>query len=439
MYFLYSAVTAIAMVLLAPYFALQGLRRGKYLGNFRERMGYLPDALASDVASGVSIWVHAVSVGEVLAAKPLVEALKKKFPERPIFLSTTTATGQQLARTRISSVDGVFYFPFDWRKPVRRALKKIQPALVVILETEIWPNFMRESGQAGVPVAFVNARISERSIRRFRRFQRFIGGFFRRVLQSAELFLAQSNEDAARLAEIGAPEERIEITGNMKYDIEPPAQSPFGEWLAKQIANQERWPVLVAGSVVAGEEEAVLAAYDVVQRQWRHALLVLVPRKPERFDAATEAAMQSGWKVVRRSAVDMNAPLDENCDIVLLDSIGELAGIYAVGDCVFVGGSLVPSGGHNILEPAWFCKVPVFGPSMENFRDIAARFSSAGAAWQVASGEKLGEAWMELIADSVCREKMGQKALSLVEANRGATARSLERIAVILEAQRERA
>jgi 3-deoxy-D-manno-octulosonic-acid transferase len=436
MYFLYSAVTAMAMALLAPYFALQGLRRGKYLGNFRERMGYLPEALATGTPPEVAIWVHAVSVGEVLAAKPLIETLKKRFPERPIFLSTTTATGQKLARERIAGVEGVLYFPFDWRGPVQRALRKIRPALVVILETEIWPNFMREAERAGVPVVFANARISERSIRRFRRFRRFIGGFFGRVLGSAEIFMAQSAEDAKRLEEMGAPEEKIEITGNLKYDTEPPAQSAFGDWLAKQVAQQERWPVFVAGSIVAEEEEAVLAAYDIVQRRWRRALLLLAPRKPERFDASVAIAKEAGWTVVRRSQIDMHKPLDENCEVVILDSIGELAGLYAVADAAFVGGSLVASGGHNILEPAWFAKVPVFGPSMENFRDVAARFCSAGAAIQVASGEKLGRAWVELIGDSARSEQMGRKARAIVEVNRGASARSLERIAGLLEAQR---
>lgn len=436
MYFLYSVVTAIGMVLLAPYFVLQGLRRGKYLWNFRERMGYLPDALARGVQPRASIWVHAVSVGEVLASKPVVDGLKKRFPECPVFLSTTTTTGQELARDRIRSADGVFYFPFDWPSPVRRAFDRIRPKLVVILETEIWPNFLREAERTGVPVVFVNSRISERSIRRFRRFQRVVGGFFRCVLQKGSLFLTQSEHDADRLKEMGAPEEKIEITGNLKYDIEPPAQSAFGNWLAGQIATQERWPIFVAGSVVAGEEEAVLAAYDIVQRQWRRALLILAPRKPERFDVAAELAREAGWRVVRRSMVDMSAPLDENCDVVILDSIGELAGLYAIGDGIFVGGSLVPSGGHNILEPAWFCKVPIFGPSTENFREIAARFSSSGAGIQVRSGEKLGNVWAELITDSPRREQMGRKARALVEANRGATARSLERIAQILESQR---
>lgn len=436
MYFLYSVVTAIAMVLLAPYFALQGLRQGKYLHNLGQRMGFLPEDLARNVAPRTAIWIHAVSVGEVLAAKPLIDGLKKRFPERPIFLSTTTATGQQLARERIQRAEGIFYFPFDWSAPVRRAFRKIQPTLVVIVETEIWPNFMREANRHGVPVVFVNARISERSIRRFRRFHKFIGGFFRSVLRSAEVFLAQSAEDGNRLEEMGAPEEKIVIMGNLKYDHEPPAQSAFGDWFAEQVAAQERWPIFVAGSVVAGEEDAVLAAYDIVQRQWCRALLVLAPRKPNRFEATVAAAHDCGWKVVRRSTVDVNSTLDEGGEVLVLDSIGELAGMYAIGDAVFVGGSLVPSGGHNILEPAWFAKVPIFGPSMENFREMAARFSSSGAGIQVSSGERLGKVWAELIRDSAQREEMGQKARALVEKNRGATARSLGRIAQILEKQR---
>lgn len=432
MYFLYNVLTAVGMALLAPYYVL----KGKYAGNFRERMGYLPDGLARGTDSGRAIWVHAVSVGEVLAAKPLVVELKRRVPDYAIFLSTTTATGQQLARERIRGADGVFYFPFDLPGPVRRAFAQIRPAMALILETEIWPNFLRQADLAGVPVVFVNSRISERSLGRFRRFRPLIGSFFRRVLHNADLFLAQSEQDASRLKEMGAPEERIEVAGNLKYDHEPPRQSQFGNWLAKQIATQERWPVLVAGSVVAGEEEAVLAAYDVVQRQWRRALMILAPRKPEQFAAAAEIAKQDGWTVCRRSEMELRASLDENCEILVLDSIGELAGLYALADAVFVGGSLAPSGGHNILEPAWFCKVPIFGPSMENFREMAGRFSSAGAGIQVRSGENLGKVWCELIQDSARREKMGKKARTIAESSRGATARSVERIAAILEADR---
>lgn len=433
MYFLYSVLMAIGMVLLAPYFALQGLRRGKYLASFRQRMGHLPPTLSRNNSAASSIWVHAVSVGEVLAAKPLIDGLKQRFPDRQIFLSTTTATGQRVAHERIGSADGIFYFPLDWSGTVRRDFNQLRPALVVILETEIWPNFMREADRANIPVIFVNSRISDKSFRRFRRFKPLIGTFFERVLRNADLFLAQSAEDARRLKEMGAPAARIEISGNMKYDHEPPPPATLGNWLARQIREQERWPLLVAGSVVAGEEEIVLAAYDIVQRQWRHALFVLAPRKPERFDAAVRAVEERGWKAIRRSSLDLNAPLDENCDVLILDSIGELAGLYSLADAVFVGGSLVPSGGHNILEPAWFSKPPVFGLSMENFRDMAARFSSTGAGIQVSSAAQLGKVWVDLIQDPSRSAEMGRKARALVEANRGATARTLARIADLLD------
>ena len=433
MYFLYSVLMAIGMVLLAPYFALQGLRRGKYLASFRQRMGHLPQTLSCKNSRPSSIWVHAVSVGEVLAARTLLDGLKQRFPERQLFLSTTTATGQRVARERIASTDGIFYFPFDWPGTVRRDLNQLRPALVVILETEIWPNFMREADRANIPVVFVNSRISEKSFRRFRRFKPLIGKFFERVLHNADLFLAQSAEDARRLKEMGAPAARVEVGGNMKYDHEPPSPAAFGNWIVQQIRGQERWPLLVAGSVVAGEEEIVLAAYDIVQRQWRHALFVLAPRKPERFDAAVRAVEERGWKAIRRSSLDLNEPLDENCDVLILDSIGELAGLYSLADAVFVGGSLVPSGGHNILEPAWFSKPPVFGPSMENFREMAARFSSTGAGVQVSSAAQLGKVWVDLIQDPSRSAEMGRKARALVDANRGATARTLARIGELLE------
>jgi 3-deoxy-D-manno-octulosonic-acid transferase len=443
MYFLYRILTAVGMFLLVPYYALRGWRRDEPSRALRERLGNLPpEVLFRAAAKGPTassslrpVWIHAVSVGEVLAAKPLVEGLKRRFPDRAVFVSTTTETGQRLARERLQAADGIFYFPLDWVVPVRRALRAMRPALVIVMETEIWPNFLREARQRNVPVIFANARISEKSFARYNRWKFLVDGFFARVLRDAELFLAQTPEDAARLDEMGAPEGRVEVTGNLKYDGEQPDISRFGVWLEDQIRKQERWPVLVAGSVVAEEEEAVLAAYDVVQRKWRHALLVLAPRKPDRFDAAASIAGSGGWNVVRRNHLDLDAPLDENADVLVLDSIGELAGLYLLGDAVFVGGSLVPAGGHNILEPAWFAKPPVFGTSMENFRDMAAQFLAAQAGVQVSSGMQLGKVWVQLIENSALRERMGQAALKLSERNRGATARSLDRIGSVLEEQ----
>lgn len=440
MYFFYRLITAVGMIFLAPYYALRGWRRDEP-SSAGERLGNVPADLLSrartsrraDSSAAGPIWIHAVSVGEVLAAKPLADGLQKRFPGRPVFVSTTTETGQRLARARLQSVDGIFYFPLDWIVPVRRALTAIHPSLVIVMETEIWPNFLREARRMNVPVVFANARISEKSFGRFQRWEFLVGPFFKRTLQDAELFLAQTPEDAVRLREMGAPETRVEVTGNLKYDADPPAPSAFSEWLAHEIQAQERWPVFVAGSVVADEEQAVVAAYDIVQRKWRHALLILAPRKPDRFEAAASIAAEGGWNVVRRSGLDLAAGLNENADVLVLDSIGELAGLYSLADAAFVGGSLVPAGGHNILEPAWFSKPPVFGRSMENFRDMAAQFLAAKGGIEVSSGPMLGKVWEQLVEDKTTREKMGAAARTLSERNRGATARSLNRIAAVLD------
>jgi 3-deoxy-D-manno-octulosonic-acid transferase len=444
MYFLYRMLTAAGALVAAPYFILRAWRRGDPASAFRQRLGILPPEVIARAGTAIpptsrsngsqgAVWIHAVSVGEVLAAKPLIEALHRRFPGRLVFVSTTTETGQRLARERLPSADGIFYFPLDWIVPVRRALRAIRPALVIIMETEIWPNFLHEARRNGVRVVFANARISERSFARFQRWKFVSGAFFAQALAAADLFLAQSAADSARLLAIGAPEERIQVTGNLKYENEPPDAGPFSAWLKDQITRQERWPVIVAGSVVAEEEEAVLAAFDVVQRQWRHALLVLAPRKPDRFDAAARIVSEGGWELVRRSRLNLAAPFDENADVLLLDSIGELATLYALADVSFVGGSLVPAGGHNILEPAWFSLPPVFGPSMENFQEMAAQFLGAHAAIQVSGSQQLGKVWVQLIEDDASRRRMGRAARELCERNRGATERSLDLIAAVLD------
>ncbi|MGH9685016.1 MAG: 3-deoxy-D-manno-octulosonic acid transferase [Candidatus Acidiferrales bacterium] len=439
---LYRIFTAASMFFLAPYYALRGWRRGEPSQTFRERLGILSPVLIARAAHESSaegggaaraIWIHAVSVGEVLAAKPLLDGLKRRFPDCTIFVSTTTETGQRLARERLAGADAIFYFPLDWTVSVRRALNSIRPSLIVIMETEIWPNFLREASRRGIPVVFVNARISVRSFARFSRWKAVAEVFYEEVLRDATLFLAQSPEDARRLTAMGAPEDRVEVTGNLKYDMEQPLAGRFGEWLGEQARSQERWPVVVAGSIAAEEEEQIVAAYDIVQRQWRHALLILAPRKPDRFAPAANIVASGGWSVVRRSQLDLRAPLDENADVILLDSIGELSSLYAFADAVFVGGSLVPSGGHNILEPAWFSRPPVFGPSMENFREMADQFLGARAGVQVNSGAMLGKVWVQLIEDNATRERMGRGAREICERNRGATGRSVDRIVRLLE------
>jgi len=448
MYALYSLLTAAGMLLLSPYFLLRGLIQGKYLSNMPERLGWrFPPELRDRNSPGSpekSIWIHAVSVGEVLAVLPLAEQLKKRFPQRRLVVSTTTITGQKIARERMPFADAMFYFPLDWRGPVKRAHDAARPVAVIIVETEIWPNFLRECRRTEVPVIFVNGRLSERSFRGYGRALSYsvgaLSGFLKKVLSDATLFLMQSNEDGARLIALGAPRERVLVTGNLKYDLVESSESPLSAWLEVELAKSDRRPVIVAGSVLANEEVSVLRAFAEVEREFPRALLILAPRKPEQFDKAATVVVESGRKLLRRRDLTFNgagsAALADPGNVFLLDSLGELGELYRLADAVFVGGSLVPGGGHNILEPAAFSKVPVYGPSMENFREMSGRFLAAGAAIQVKSSEELGVAWASLLREPERAARMGTCARELVDRNRGATERVLEHIERVISPER---
>ena len=447
MYFIYSFLMGAAALLLLPYWLIKGLREGKYLSNLRERLGLsfgAVDKLPADRA-GV-VWIHAVSVGELLSSIALAKRLKDAHPKRPLVVSTTTITGQALARERMPFADAVFYFPLDWTFCVRRVLRAVRPALVIVLETEIWPNFLREARRQNIPVLFVSGRISDVSFARYQRYLASLGFFLRPFLRdalaNASAFLMQSEKDAERIRALGAPAERVSVSGNLKYDMELPAETPLSSWLEGEARRQGRSPVVVAGSVVAAEEPLALIAFGVVQGEHPNALLVLAPRKPERFEAAAEFIHESRRNFIRRSqlaltghapgAAATNGTISRDVTVILLDSIGELASLYRLADGAFVGGSLVPSGGHNILEPAAFGKIPVFGPSMENFSEIASRFVAADAAIQVESPEDAGVAWIELLRNPERRQKMGENARKLVDSSRGATDRVLAEISKFL-------
>ena len=452
MYFIYSLLMGLAALLLTPYWVVKGLRRGRYVSNLKERLGYGFPALAKLPADHAgSIWIHAVSVGEVLSGVTLARQLKTAYPDRPLIVSTTTVTGQTLARERLPFADAIIYFPLDWSLCVRRAFEVVRPSLVLVLETEIWPNFLREAGTRKIPVLFVSGRISDRSFARYRKFLGVFGFFLRPLLKDAlshaTAFLMQSEKDAERIRALGAPAGSVAVSGNLKYDSELPASTPLANWLEGEIKRSGRSPVIVAGSVVASEEPLALIAFGTLEGEYRNALLVLAPRKPEQFAAAAEFIEESHRKFIRRSALPIASPaqaasgahgysgnsaIPNDVTVLLLDSIGELASLYRLADGAFVGGSLVPSGGHNILEPAAFGKVPVFGPSMENFAEIALRFVSAGAAIQVESPEDVGVAWIELFRNPQRMKEMSDKARNLVESSRGATGRALEKIAICL-------
>ena len=411
----------VSLVLLAPVILLVPGWRDKYLPNLGERLGKLPGSVRQPQRG--AIWVHAVSVGETLAVAPLVGELQRRFPQRKVLVSTTTRTGQELARLRFGE-EAVFYFPLDFTFACRRALRAIQPALVVITETEIWPNFLREARRSGAAVVFVNGRMSDNSFRGYRRWKRF----FRSVLAQADLFLMQSEEDARRLVEAGGPEERVRVGGNLKFDLPDPPRPKFLPLLEEVAAGA---PVVVAGSTLAGEEKKLLdAVLACVSVGGRRPVLVLAPRHPERFNKVAQLLEERHVRFQRRTGLKKTSQRPE---VVLLDTLGELAGTYAAARVAFVGGSLVSGGGHNPIEPAIWSKPVLFGPSMENFRAVSNTLVEAGAAFQVNTPQALGVLMAALLSDDDACNRAGAAARSVIERERGATERCAAQIAAILE------
>ena len=425
MYLIYSLLTLVVFVLVSPYFLYQAIRYKKYIGSLRQRLGFLP--LTFNVDGEESIWIHAVSVGETLTARALAADLKARYPHLRLFLSTTTIAGQQVARRSLQHVDAVFYFPFDWAFIVRRTLNLVKPRVFIMMETEIWPNLLRVCRKRGVRTVVINGRISSRSYPRYR----LIRPFFRRVLADVDRFCMQSEESARRLIDLGADPSRVSVTGSLKFDsLELPTPVSHGkprERVLRFFRLSPHRTVIVAGSTFRGEEAAVLRAFARVKSTMPGALVVLAPRQPERFGEVERLARDAGFVTIRRSELPIDA--EPRADVVVLDSIGELAQLYQLATAVFVGGSLVDQGGHNILEPAIFGKPVVFGPNMQNFKEIADTFLANDAAVQVQSDRELEEALLLLVTDPVRRARLGAAARALVEANRGAKDKTLAVIA----------
>jgi 3-deoxy-D-manno-octulosonic-acid transferase len=423
MYLFYSLLLACAALVSLPWWTIQMLRLGKYRSGLGERLGLVPARL-NGVLSG-TIWVHAVSVGEVLAVSQLIAELKQQHPNRQIFVSTTTATGQKLARQRFGE-NRVFFMPLDFGFAVRRYLKALKPQLIVIAETEFWPNLLHLAGKQETSLAIVNARISDRSFPRYKRFKWFFG----RVLAEVDLFLAQTAEDAERLREIGAPTGRVQVSGNLKFDIRPNAQPALVNGLRGAIDKDS--PVIVCGSTADGEEESLLAAFKVVQQQFPMAVMIMAPRHPERFEKVATLISASGLALQRRSV--WNPPQPIRSGIFLLDSLGELAAVYELADVAFVGGSLVPTGGHNILEPAQYGAAILAGPHTFNFRKIVSIFEQGGAA-KTTTAEALGGEFLSLLDHPEDRRRMGRLARELFAKHAGATRRTLEALDPLLKQQ----
>jgi 3-deoxy-D-manno-octulosonic-acid transferase len=427
MYILYSLALTLGVIVLLPRFAWDAVRHGKYVEGLSQRLGNIPSF--TETLQKV-VWVHCVSVGETLAARPLIEAIRLQYPSHSIIISTTTATGQEVARKMFGDLcAAVIYFPFDWRWCVRRALKRTRPSAVLITETEIWPNFLRECESASIPVAIVNGRLSATSFRRYGWIKAFIG----KVLKGVRFAIMQTESDAERISELGLKSSRIKVSGNIKFDLGSDAAiDELANKLKSRFEFDGSRPLLVAASTHSPEEQILLDVFRRIKadRNGTAPRLLIAPRHPERFSETASVIDGSGFTWARRS--DQPLSSDKTAEIILLDTIGELRSTYALADVVFVGGSVANHGGHNLLEPAAAGACIITGPHTENFAEIVSIMLKSGAVIQLGDGPppesiaSLLASIEELMDDTEKRRVMGQSALKVVEQNRGATRRTME-------------
>jgi len=424
MYLAYSLLLSLGLIVLIPHFLFHALAHGKYIAGLRQRLGAVPPVDGKPV-----IWLHCVSVGETQAARPLAKRLKQQFPHHALVVSTITLTGQNLAREVFrNQAASVFYFPFDWRWTVRRALNVVNPAVVLIMETELWPNFLRECNSRRIPVALVNGRISRQSFRRYR----LIKFFLRRVLSSLSIAVMQSETDAERLKALGMANDRLFNAGNLKFDAELSSElASKTEEIRRRFALDSNRPLILAASTHAPEEQIILESIQKL-RQKQPVRLMLAPRHPERFNEIAGLLQKSGLSWTRRT--NPPNPNDADASVILLDTIGELPATYALAQIVFVGGSIVDKGGHNVLEPAAAGATVVTGSHTHNFHAIVELMNEAGALVQLpaledaAASDELAFVFEKLLASPAEREELGRRAKQLITANQGAADRTMQLI-----------
>jgi len=385
-----------------PFF-IQKIRKG-----LKERLGFLNETRI--IKDGNLIWAHAASVGEVVAVGNLIRAFKNKWTDYSFIISTLTSTGQVVAKKLIPHARSFIYFPLDFQGIVGRVLDIIKPKLIIIAETELWPNFIKEAKKRAIPIMVANGRISMSSFRKYK-MAKF---FMKRVLENIDLFVMQSQIDAERIVSLGADISKVTVTGNLKFDM--------GADIFLHPANSEmerNKVIFVAGSTHRGEEEIIAETYGEIKKLYSHIVLILAPRHPQRVSEVERLLSSRNFKFARRT--NLSSPFEANSlnGIILLDTIGELVRFYALAKIIFVGGSLVPAGGHNILEPASLGKGVLFGPYMDNFEEIAQVFISRGAGKLVSNKEELYESILHLLSHPQELDKMGRAALEIVEAHKG--------------------
>jgi len=428
MYLAYSLLLSLGLLILIPHFLFKALAHGKYIAGLRQRLGAVPRTTGKPV-----IWLHCVSVGETQAARPLAQRLKQQFPHHSLVVSTITLTGQKLARDVFGTqAQSVFYFPFDWRWSVRRTLNAIDPAAVLIMETELWPNFLRECKDRRIPVALVNGRISKQSYRRYS----WIKFFLRRVLSSLTIAVMQSETDARRLEALGMPGEKLFTGGNLKFDagIGKDLSQTTAE-IANRFGLRSGVPLILAASTHAPEEQIILESFMQLRTK-QPVRLMIAPRHPERFNEVASLTQNAGLSWTRRT--NAAAPEDAIASVILLDTIGELPATYSLATVVFVGGSIVDRGGHNVLEPAAAGSVVVTGAHTHNFHAIVSLMQEAGAMIQLPplqgadAARELTKVISRILADPEQRAELGRRAKQLVANNQGAAERTMKFIAPLL-------
>lgn len=428
MYWIYNILLLIYWIGLVPVLLYRMVVKEGFYERLKPSMGFMTPALQERIAGRPVIWVHAASVGEIVAASPIVKDIQREFPQVAVVVSVVTKVGYGMAERILPDAEGIIFFPLDRPFFVRRSLHLFNPLAILLVETELWPNFLRIAKKEQIPVMMVNGRISGRSHKRYMRIQSFVKG----MLGSIDRFCMQSNIAAEYITDLGAHPSQVTVTGNTKYDqTYATVTEAEKEELLSQFGFSGHFPIIVVGSTHKGEEEIILQAFTGLLQQYPKARLLLAPRQIVRAEEIVTMCEAYGLQVVRRSTMDR--PTDEATPVVILDTIGELGRLYALGDIIFVGGSFVSVGGHNILEPAAHGKPIVVGPHMFNFTEIYQLLSDRGACRMVHSAEELQAEWTLLSEQEKVRTERGAHCLEVVVENQGATHRNVQELRQLLE------
>ena len=432
MYVIYNILIILVFIFVAlPYFLYRLVVEKGFGHRFRQNMGLVRREEIAPVADTNCIWLHGASVGEMVAISPLVKEIKNLMPERKILVSAVTVGGYDMARQIMPEADAIINFPLDLPFVASSMVSRIRPGIFIMVETELWPNFLRAIRERNIPAMMMNGRISEKSAKSYR----YLSSLLRDMLNTINLFCMQSSIDAKYITQLGADPKKIIVTGNTKFDQTYAEVSPedLATYKTELGLGEDAWPVIVAGSTHRTEEEAVLTSFTAVRKKYPHARLIIAPRKLNRIEEIKKVNAKFGYEMGFRSKLKEMEGKRPEFPVLMLDTIGELGRIYAIGDIVFVGGSLVRYGGHNVLEPAAHAKPILVGPSMEDFKDSYSLLSKAGACRMVSDADGLAEAFLEIAGDDNLRKRMGEASTQIIRENRGAALKTIHYLTDLLD------